>query len=151
MNRTVLLGFAWVAYAILLLWSILCVVAGAPYYFAVVFGTEINVEAVYASMNLSLYSVLLLGVPLLIRWKLRSVTWGTFAIYSFLLGMAIALRGSLLQIQGSGSLGLAIILGGVLVINIGFLFFVMHMRHLEMVWLERRQQRRDRGGGHGGK
>lgn len=91
MKRSLILALSWVVYIGLLGMIILCEVSGMGYFFEMDFDPRV----VTAGMYLSIYYTIPLAIPIFIRWKLKNATWGTFAVYMFVLAVALGLQGVL--------------------------------------------------------
>lgn len=89
MKRSFFLLVAWIFYAPLVLVTVLYELIAIDY----LFGTEPPSMITLAAMTTPIYTVALMSIPILIRWVLKNTTWGTFAVFMFMLAVALALRG----------------------------------------------------------
>lgn len=84
MKKVVLL-VSWASYLVLLMLSIMCLVITYDDYL----GKSLSDVQIIAAMDLGIFFGVALIVPVVIRWKLKSATWGTFAVTSGVLAAGL--------------------------------------------------------------
>lgn len=108
--RSFLYVFATGTYIVLLGSTAIPIIIGGSHYLNLGFPPE----AVAFGMEVAVYNALMAAVPLIIRWKLKGVKWGTLGVYTLILGVALCLqatRQDLLSREGAAMVLMVLAIG----------------------------------------
>lgn len=138
MEKKLLLVFAWVVYLPALFFATLSLVAGSAYWM----GTDFPAGAILAGLRLTLYAALILTIPIGIRWWLKNLTWGTFAVYSFLLSAGFVMQAAYQELLDEMMVSNIMYALGAVVVPLSWYFFYKNIMHTKAVVAESKKGRR---------
>lgn len=127
--RSFYLVLAWLAYIALLGLTILCEIISIRF----IVNGDVPVSDIVAVMDLAIYFALALAIPVLIRWKLQSANWGTFAVYLFLLAIALLLQGMRQALLGEIELSIIFMMLNLGATYLSSRFLYKHIRHIRAI------------------
>lgn len=140
LKHSVVILLAWIMYATLLSCTTICEFIGADYYFAMSFPPH----AVAVGMTLAIYFAPWLAIPIVIRWKLKDATWGTFNLYMMLLSGAFTLQATRQRFLEHHGLSDLFITLAFACAGFGLYFLYRHTLHLKARFIASQQNRRQR-------
>jgi cyanate permease len=140
-TRSLILIPTWILYVGLMFVTIVCEVAGTNYYF----GATMSPDAIVAGMDSAIYIAPWIIVPILIRWMFEQATWGTFAVYSILLGTAFILQATLQRIlENYGLSELLFVLATGCLVSFAY-FMYKNVLHMQAIRAEAQKMKRKPG------
>ena len=127
--RSFYLGLTWLAYITLLVLTILCEIVSTRF----ILNGDVPVSDVVPVIDFAIYFALALAIPVLIRWKLRNAYWGTFAVYLFLLAIALLLQAMRQALLGETELSITFMVLNVGAMYLSSRFLYKHIRHIKAI------------------
>ena len=116
---------SWAMYLPTLLFTLLALGPASAYWT----GAHVPEEVIVAGLDVSLEASLLLTIPIAIWWWQKSLSWGTFCTYTFLLSCGFVTKSAYQELHGNMAMSSVLMLCGVVTILMSACFTYMYMRY----------------------
>lgn len=136
--KKLLQAFMWGFYMFALFFTTLMCILGSAYWT----GMDIPAEIVVAALHNTLYLALHLTIPVALRWWLKDVSWGTFAVYFFLLSVGFVMQSVYQDLRDEVVLSTALLLAGMAGVPITAYFMYKNFLQVKTIIKESKEGRR---------
>lgn len=128
---------SWAMYLPTLFFTLLALGPASAYWT----GANVPKEVVVAGLDVSLEAAIALTIPITIWWWQKSLGWGTFCTYAFLLSCGLITQSVYQELKGNMAMSSMLMFCGVVAIFLSVYFMYKYVRHevalVVMKWRKR--------------